>query len=594
VPRHVVKSLRLHLHDSECFAFACPHMSTDTTMDGVFRKIDLWHENHLFREIFKTMREYESTEVVPDRVLCKLVDSLAALPAEYKVPFSVGRAYMRIIIDNTDTMIQDMIPRIMACHRDHLPIQENACSFLKYAFNSERMLLPTIAPCFAAVVNSMQTHFGDPKAHVLMLKALFALDSMTRGLDTTQLLALPCTVCNVNVVDRILSLLTRTPFLNHDNINIYEDTMQLGCLVISRLAPGWRAPAHANPKSLDNDILHGMLNFPENYLLQESACAALAALAKLNLDKFTHIATCIQYVANTFQVAANDMHCENMCATALSHFAFDHAKQSSVSANQSAIGKCGVFALACASLKRYYDRNTNAVVHVEAMCTILRMLSRLVHKHRHNKQRTIFSNYHGLLLGIVTMRRKQSGFSNIEVECMRLLCSITVDVFEDEKKQTEIITSSGSLRTITSPNAKNRTTGTTTLIAAALSAIAKKGAPLCMIVDCFDMLGHCAKIPALRATIGSEGITIVARLMLLCRKSNAAANDMDSSDTTRLGMVILEGMSYDRVFAMHPDLQKAAGVSTMATLTDNSKHCPVRDSVRHNVQHAMQHNEMQS
>jgi len=350
-------------------------MSTNTKMDGVFRQLDIWHENHLFREIFKTMREYESIEVVPDRVLSKLVGSLAALPAEYKVPFSAGRAYMRIIIDNTDTMIEDLIPRIMACHRDHVQIQENACSFLKYAFNTDRMLLPTIGPCFAAVVNSMQTHFGNPKADVFVLKALFALDSMTRGLDATQLLALPCSVCNVNVVDRILSFLTRTPFLNHDNINTYKDTIQVGCLVISRLAPGWHAPAHADPKSLDNDILHGMLNFPENYLLQESACAALAALAKLNLDKFMHTTTGIQYVVNTFQVAANDMHCENLCAAALSHLAFDHAKQSSVSANQSAIGKCGIIALACAPPKRYYDRNTNTVVHVEAMCTIMRMLS---------------------------------------------------------------------------------------------------------------------------------------------------------------------------------------------------------------------------
>ena len=564
-------------------------MSTDTKMDGVFRQLDIWHENHLFREIFTTMREYESIEVVPDRVLSKLVGSLAALPPEYKVPFSVGRAYMRIIIDNTDTMIEELIPRIMACHRDHLQIQENACSFLKYAFNTDRMLLPTIGPCFAAVVNSMQTHVGNPKAGDFVLKALFALDSMTRGLDTTQLLALPCSVCNVNVVDRILSFLTRTPGLTHDNIDTYEDTLQVGCLVISRLAPGWRAPAHADPKSLDNDILHGMLNFPENSLLQESACAALAALAKLNLDSFMHTATGIQYVVNKFQVAANDMHCENLCMTALSHFAFDHAKECFVTANQSAIGNCGMIALACASLKRYYDRNTNAVVHVEAMCTIMRMLSRLVHKHHHNKQRMIFSNYHGLLLGIVTMRRKQSVSSNIEVECLRLLCKITVDVFAEEKRQKEIIVSSGSLRSITSPNARNKATGTITLIAAALAAIAKKGAPLCMIVDCFDMLGHCAKIPALRATIGFEGVTIVVRLMLPGLKSNA-----DPSDTIRLGMVILEGMTHDRVFAMHPDLQKVAGASTIATPTGNTKHCLVRDSVCHNVQHAMQHSEMQS
>jgi len=53
-------------------------------------------------------------------------------------------------------------------------------------------------------------------------------------------------------------------------------------------------------------------------------------------------------------------------------------------------------------------------------------------------------------------------------------------------------------------------------------------------------------------------------------------------------------MSHDRVFAMHPDLQKVASVCTTATPTDNTKHCLVRDSVRHNVQHAMQHSEMQS
>ena len=229
------------------------------------------------------------------------------------------------------------------------------------------------------------------------------------------------------------------------------------------------------------------------------------------------------------------------------------------------------------------------------MCSILHMLARLVHCHRHNKQRMLFSNYYGLLLAIVKMRRKHSVSTRIEVECIHLLCMITVDVFENESRQKEAITSVGICRNITSPNIKNKAMTPITLIDAALCAISKKGASVCMILDCLCMFRQCTQVPVLRQTIGLEGITIIVRIMLSPRSKPSATSAIVcvNDDITRLGMIFLEGMSQERIFALHPDLQKAVGVSTTKTLFDNTQHCCTRDSARESIQNNMQDNEIQ-
>jgi len=173
---------------------------------------------------------------------------------------------------------------------------------------------------------------------------------------------------------------------------------------------------------------------------------------------------------------------------------------------------------------------------------------------------------------------------------------ITVDVFENESRQKEAITSVGICRNITSPHIKNKAMTPITLIDAALCAISKKGASVCMILDCLDMLGWCTQVPVLRQTIGVEGITIIVRIMLPPRSKPSATSDIvcANDDITRLGMIFLEGMSQERIFALHPDLQKAVGVSTTKTLSDNTQHCSTRDSARENIQNNMQDNEIQA
>jgi len=134
---------------------------------------------------------------------------------------------MRNIIDSTDSMIPDIIPRIMMCHRDNLQIQENACTFLMYAFNTDRMLYTAIAPCFEAVVKTIQTHSVDPKADVLIHKALCAIDSMTRHQDTQKAVSSIYSSCNIDVVELVLACFSRKTPVKWTTLHTYEELMEI-------------------------------------------------------------------------------------------------------------------------------------------------------------------------------------------------------------------------------------------------------------------------------------------------------------------------------------------------------------------------------
>ena len=549
-------------------------------MDAVLETLDDLYEKKLFGDVFATVQEHVTSDVVVSHVYGLLLSSLAAEPAQYKVPFSMGRLFMCEVIESSGMKMVEVVQEIMACHCDNQLILENVCTVLMHAFNTTKMISGAIVPCVAAIVKSIQKHVADPLARIFVQKALLALDSITRGAHTKQVVSSIRVAAGLNVVEIVLVCMARKPA---EAYTIHEDIVRVGCLVVSRLGVGWRASALDGADCLDSDILHAMLNYPENYQLHQCACAGLAALAQLNLHKFKHKAIAIQYAANTFQVAVSDEECETACVEMLSNFAFDQATQCTVSAHQTAIGDTGVMAIAIASLKRYYDRNTSATVHVDAMCSIVRMLSKVVHAHRHNKQRMLFANTHGLLLSITTMRRKQTASTAIEAECICLLCKITVDVFENSGRQLDITKSACLERSVTSPNAKNKAAAPTSLIAAALCAMVKKGAPVLMILDCLDMLGHCAQVPVLRAKIGNNGIDTVVKLMV------PRVHD----EIIRLGMVFLEGMSQEACYSEHAGLQTAVAASSTPALCEHANHCQTRKRARHNIENRKQDSETQ-
>jgi len=558
-------------------------------MDAVLETLHDLYEKKLFGNVFAMVQEHATCDTVVSHVCGRLLSSLAAKPAQDKVPFSMGRLFMCQVIESIGTKITELVQEIMAFHCDNQLILENVYTLLMHAFNTKKMVAGAIVPCITAIVKSIQTHVINPLTRKFVQKALCALDSITRGPHTKQVVLSIRVAGGLNVVEIVLACIARKPA---EAYNIHEDIVQVGCLVVSRLVVGWRALALDGADSLDRDIGHVMINYPENYQLHQSACAGLAALAQLNLHKFKHKVTAMQYAANTFQVAVSNEECETACTEMLSNFAFDQATQRIVPVNQTAIGETRVIAIAVASLtgKRYYDHNTSAVVHVDAMCGIVCMLSKVVHAHCHNKQQMLYANTHGLLLSIITMRRKQTASTAIEAECICLLCKITVDVFEHSGRQLDIIKSTCSERSVTSPNAKNRAATPTSLIAVALCAMLKKGAPVFMIVDCLDMLGHCAQVQLLRAKIGTQGVDTVVKVMV------PRVHD----EIICLGMIFLEGMcvccfvlSQEACYSVHAGLQTAVGANTSTTLCDNAKHCQTRKRSRHNIENNMQDNEVQ-
>jgi len=544
-------------------------------MDGVLQCLDELYERNLFADVFLLVQEHATCEKVVKHVLLRLLGSVAVEPSQYKVPFSMGRLFLCHVIESSGMKMTEVLQEIMALHCDNHKMLEDVCTLLMHAFNTENMVATTIVPCVTAIVKSIQQHLVDPLAKEFVQMALHALDSITRGSHTKEVMSSIRVAGGLDVVKIVLACVARRPGQGY---KIEENIVQAACTVVSRLAGDWRVSAVEKIDGVDSDILHAMLNCPENYELHHAACSALAALAQLNLHEFKHRVTAIWYAANTFQVAVGDERCETACTEALSNFAFDQATQCTVSANQTAIGETGVIAIAMASLKRYYDRNTCGVVHVDAMCGIMRMLSKVVHTHRHNKQRMLFSNTHGLLLSILSRRRKHMVSTAIEVECIGLLCKITVDVFQHSGRQLGVIESACAERSVATPNVKNRATAPTSLIAAALCAMPKKGAPVSMIVDCLDMLGHCAKVPMLRAKIGMEGIDIVVKLMA------PRAHD----EIARLGMIFLEGMSQEACYSEHAGLHTAVAASTGTVLSDNAKHCQTRKRARCNIEKGMQ------
>ena len=550
-------------------------------MDAVLEKLDDLYERKLFGNVFAIVQDHATCDTVVSHVCGRLLSSLAAEPAQYKVPFSMGRVFMCQVIESSGTKMMEVVQEIMARHYDNTLILEHVCTLLVHAFNTKSVVAGDIVPSVAAIAKSMQRYVVDPLARKFVQVALCALDSITRGPHTKQMVSSIRAAGGLDVVEIVLASIARTPDEDH---TIYEDIMRVGCLVVSRLAGGWRVREGDAAGSVDTDILHAMLNYPENYQLHHSACAGLAALAQLNLHKFKHKVTAIQYAANAFQVAVSDEECETACTEMLANFAFDQSTQRVVPVHQTAIGDTGVIAIAVASLKRYYDRNTSAMAHVDAMCGIVRMLSKVVDAHRHNKQRMLFANTHGLLLSILVMRRKQTLSTAIEAECICLLCKITVDVFEHNGRQLNIIQSACLERRVTSPNAKNRAGIPTSLIAAALCAIEKKGAPVSMIVDCLDMLGRCAQVPPLRAKIGTHGIDTVVKLMA----------PRLHAEVIRLGMIFLEEMSQEPCYSAHAALQTAVRAGANTALCDNAKHCQKRKRARSNIAKNLQDSEEQS
>jgi len=544
-------------------------------MDAVLKCLDELYEQKLFANVFVLVQEHATCEKVVQHVLLRLLCSVAVEPSQYKVPFSMGRLFLRHVIESSGMKLTEMLQEIMALHCDNQKILKDVCTLLMHAFNTENMVATTIVPCVTAIVMSIQKHLVDPLGKDFVQMALHALDSITRGSHTKQVISSIRVAGGLDVVKIVLACIAQRPVRGY---KIEENIVQAACIVVSRLAAGWRASAVEKIDGIDSDILHTMLNCPENYELHHAACSALAALAQLNLDQFKHKVTAIWYTANTFQVAVGDEKCETACTEALSNFACDQATQRTLSVNQTAIGETGVIAIAVASLKRYYDRNTCGVVHVDAMCCIMRMLSKVVHTHRHNKQRMLFANTHGLLLSIVSRRRKQMVSTSIEAECICLLCKITVEVFENRERQLDMIKSACTERNVASPNVKNRATAPTSLIAAALCAMPKKGAPVFMIVDCLDMLGHCAQVPMLRGKIGTEGIDAVVKLM------TPNAHD----EIVRLGMIFLEGMSQEACYAEHAGLHTAVAANTSTALYDNAKHCQTRKRARCNIEKSTQ------
>jgi len=548
-------------------------------MDAVLESVDELYEKRLFGNVFAIVQEHATCDKVVRHVLRRLLCSLALEPTQYKVPFSMGRLFLRHVIESSGKKMTEVLQEIMALHCDNHKILGDVCTLLMHAFNTENMVGTTIVPYVTAIAKSIQKHLVDPLAKEFVQMALHALDSITRGSHTKEVMSSIRVAGGLDVVKIVLACIARRPVQGY---KIEENIVQAACTVVSRLAGDWRVSGIGNIDGVDSDILHAMLNCPENYELHHAACSALAALAQLNLHEFKHRVTAIWYVANTFQVAVGDERCETACTEALSNFAFDQATQRAVSANQTAIGETGVIAIAVASLKRYYDRNTCGVVHVDAMCGIMRMLSKVVHAHRHNKQRMLFSNTHGLLLSILSRRRKYTVSSAVEAECICLLCKITVDVFEHSGRQLGVIESACAERSVATPNVKNRATAPTCLIAAALCAMPKKGAPVFMIVDCLNMLGHCAQVPMLRAKIGTEGIDTVVKLMV------PRAHD----EIVRLGMIFLEGMSLEACYSEHAGLHTAVAASAGTVLSDNAKHCQTRKRARCNIEKGMQDSAM--
>jgi len=550
-------------------------------MEAITSKLDDLIKMELFAVFFETMLQNKESAPVQQHALSQLIIKLNAEPFIPRVPFSAGRMYMCKIIENASVSIHTVVPEIMLYHRGDAVIQEYGCYLFLYAFNTQKMSLDAVVPCTIGICYAMNVS-GRDRTHSDKIKyrALCALNAITRGPDKVALFPAIRSAGDFDVVVHVLRATHRN---SSENL---EHFLEVACTVLGRLAAGWRVPSAEMDqaalsrvpgaglrKSVDRTIVEAMDQFSENEAIQIAGCAALGSLVECNFDHFTEVVQGIQLVTNLFQVAAPDAEYERVCARTLCNFCFDPLTRTIRREQQTFIGNSGNIAIALAMLKRYYDRNTNNVKHIETMCAIIDMLCLLMQGNRNLQHCMFFCNSQALLLGIVRMRRKKSIAIDLETKALELICWMNIDVFEDGSRQAGRILNTGNATAVASPNQRNKDTPAISFIEAALCAMPKRNASARMIQHCLELLVHCAQVPALRPKIGIDGLATIVLLMFPKNTRKRTAAFVCTEAVARLGMLILASMAQDKVFALDQQLQRAMEAPIHTHMADNQQHC---------------------